>query len=123
MKKEKVLLISVFILFLSSNLFWCLKEYRTINREAYYTTYDCEQKELIYSLRIFQIGISYVDFNTVLANSNLSFTKKWEKENELLIEVKNILSPCPISGRSYCGIHFEFKNRQLTNIKSGYPCH
>ncbi len=96
---------------------------RKDNREKYHSTAECENAELVYSKEIFEIGITYSDFKKVLRQKNIKNFFEWKNENAQFMSLKNILKECPVSGRQYCGIIFEFENNTLTGIYPGYPCH
>lgn len=118
--------ITVFILFcllVISNSYWAIEKYRTTNREKYEATYDCETKELIFSLRTFPIGITLNEFKVIAKNNELEFREMWNKEERLFLEIRNMFFKCPQSGRPYCGITFQFEKDSLKQIEIGYPCH
>lgn len=119
----KTIIALIFCLLVISNSYWLIEKYRTTNREKYEATYDCETKELIFSLRKFPIGISINEFKVITKNNELEFREMWKKEDRLFLEIRNIFFKCPQSGRPYCGITFKFEKDRLKQIEIGYPCH
>lgn len=122
-KQEKLLLVTTFCLLVTSNLYWLINEYRLNKKDKYEATYDCETKELIFSLRTFPIGITYKEFKDLASLSKLKFSKVWEVREKYTLEISDIFDKCPISGRPYCGIIYEFESDKLIKISRGYPCH
>jgi hypothetical protein len=123
MKKERIILIATILLLIFSNLYWFVNDYRTTNREDYYATYDCEQKELIYCIRTYPDGMTYENFKKKAFENKMTFFSEWEEGKNQTVEIRNVLNECPNSGRPYCGIMFYFNNGKLTDIQVGYPCH
>jgi len=123
LRKNKILLLISISLLIISNLIWLIDKYKTIEKEKYDNTYDCEQSELIYCLNKFTIGITYNNFITIIKKESLNISNEVQIDKNQTIEIRNILNKCPKSGRPYCGIVFSFENKKLTNIETGYPCH
>jgi len=122
-KVEKLLLGALISLLVISNSYWLINEYRSNNREKYEATYNCETKELIFSLKTFPIGLTYKEFKGIVKKSKLEFKKIWEKKEKYSLEIRDMFYTCPISRRPYCGITFEFEKDILKQIEIGYPCH
>lgn len=121
MKNMLIVLISLICV---SGIGYLIIEYvRKDNKDKYHATAQCEKVELIYCKETFRKGISYSDFKKLLTKEMIEKSYEWKEGNTQLIELQNILKKCQISGRQYCGITFEFKKNNLTDIYSGYPCH
>jgi len=123
MKLERALLYIAILLLIGSNIYWSIGHYRTLNRKKYDITYDCEQKELIYSIRTFSLGTTYTKFNSIAKDEGLLISNEWENNGLRIVVLENINTKCPNSNRPYCGIWFSFKKDKLADIQTGYPCH
>lgn len=123
MNRNKAIVIILSGLLITTNFFWLTDKYRSSNRVKYNMTYTCEQDELIYCLRTFNIGITYDDFKSRLDKNDHKISEEWTNENHQYVKVSDILYKCPDSGRPYCGILFDFNNNELAKIEIGYPCH
>ncbi|MEO0504750.1 MAG: hypothetical protein AAF090_01265 [Bacteroidota bacterium] len=89
----------------------------------YEATVDCENTKLEYFHQTFKIGDEYSVVKNTLSGLAIPISDAWTNEGNHFIRVNDILMDCPISGRPYCGILFEFKKSRLIAFYSGYPCH
>jgi len=120
----RILKLVILVLLLIFAIGYALVEYvRQDNRNKYHSTVKCEESELIYCKENFNIGISYIEFKQQLAQKNIKNPFEWNEKDTKQISLRDILGKCPESGRQYCGITFEFKKNNLTEIYAGYPCH
>lgn len=123
MAKQTILLLVLISLLLLSNLFWWVTDYRKTKSAAYHATQLCEQKELLYCLRNFPMGMAFSAFEKTIQKHKMEVVNKWSNDGVQVVAIQNKFEECPDSGRPYCGINFSFKQDLLMDIQAGYPCH
>ena len=120
---KKIIFFLITLITITGIGYFIIEYVRKDNREKYQLTAECENSELNYCKEIFEIGISYSEFENLLEQKSIEIFFEWKNENTEFIELRNILKECQLSGRQYCGITFEFKKSKLIDIYAGYPCH